>query len=196
MLTDTEYNAMLDARLPSGAGNLYLSAHTDYSATGANMVAGSRTSANFSAAASRQKALSAAVDLTIGAGNTVKWIGVWDSTQTTFKGMYPNGGSDFTFQLDTTANERIYAEGHGLVNNDKVVFHNGTAPTGLTAGTTYWVVGVTAGDPDYFQVSLTQGGAAINITGQHAASCVCSKIIEETYAGAGTHRVNTMTISL
>lgn len=194
MLVDTTYNAMLNNQFPSGAGNVYLSAHTAYHATGGNLT-GAKTSANFSAASVRQKALSAAVDIAIGAGVTVKWIGLWDSTQATFLGMYPNGGSDFSFQVDLT-NNRIYVEGSGYANDDKVVFHNDTPPAGLTAGTTYWVVGVTAGDPDYFQVAATQGGAAIDITAQAGPQCMVSKIIEETYAGAGTHRVSTLTINL
>lgn len=194
MITDPTANAMLDNQFPSGAGNVLLSLHTDYSATGANLH-GTKTSANFSAAASRQKALSAAVNIAVTAGNTIKWIGAWDSTGATFKGMWPNGGTDFSFQIDVT-NNRVYVENSGLANGDKVAFHGDTAPTGLTAGTSYWVVGVTAGDPDYFQVSLTNGGAAIDITGQAGAGCAVSKIIEETYSGAGTHSVNTLTIAI
>lgn len=195
MLTTTEYNAMLDGRLPSGAGNLYLSAHTAFSATGANLT-GSKTSANFSAASARVKALSASVDIAIGAGVTVSWIGLWDSTQATFKGMFPNGGTDKTFQLDVATNDRIYCEGHGYANNDKVTFHNDTPPTGLTEGTHYFVVGTTSADPDYFQVSATLGGAAINITGQAAAGCVVSKVVEETFASSGTFRITTLPISI
>jgi len=194
MLADATVNSMLDNQFPSGAGNVYLSLHTDYSATGANLH-GSKTSANFSAASSRSKALSAAVDISVSAGTTIKWIGAWDSTQAVFRGMWPNGGTDWSFQLDV-ANNRVYVEGSGLANGDKVVFHGDTAPTGLTAGTSYWVVGVTAADPDYFQVSLTNGGAAIDITGQAGALCTVSKIVEEVYSGAGTHRISTLTITL
>lgn len=193
-LTDTAVHAALDAILPSGAGNSYLSIHSDYSATGANLI-GSKTSANFSAAATRQKALSAAVDISVPSANTVKWVGAWDSTQAIFKGMVPNGGSAKTFQVDLT-NNRIYCEGHGMSNDDKVVFFGGTAPTGLTAGTEYWVVGTTPGDPDYFQVSTSQGGGAVDITGQAGAGCVLSKLVAEVYAGSGTHRVNTFTVTL
>ncbi|MCC6197730.1 MAG: hypothetical protein IT518_25045 [Burkholderiales bacterium] len=200
MITDAIYNAALDAVFKTGTGTdrLYLSLHTDYSATGANLAAGSsKTAAQWAAAASRSKALNAATDITLNGSQTVKWIGYWGGTSgDTFHGMSPNGGSDMTFQLDKTANERIYCEGHGLVNDNKVVFHNDTAPTGLTAGTSYWVVGVTSGDPDYFQVSSSQGGAAINITGEAGQACVVSKIVEETYASNGTHRVSTLTIAL
>lgn len=194
MLTDTTYNAMLDNQIVSGASNMQLSCHSDYSATGTNLL-GSKAVANFSAASSRQKALSAAVDISITAGNTVKWLGLWDAAGTTFKGMQPNGGSDKSFQIDVTT-ERIYCEAHGMSNGDKLTFHNGTPPTGLTAGVTYFVVGATAGDPDYFQVAATSGGSAINLTGEAAATCVLSKIIEETYGSNGTHRISTFTINL
>lgn len=194
MLADACVNAMLDNQFPSGAGNVLLSLHTDYSSTGANLH-GSKTSSNFSAAASRQKALSAAVDIAVTAGATIKWIGAWDSTGATFRGMWPNGGTDLSFQLGVTPNT-ILCENSGFANNDKVVFHGDTAPTGLTAGTTYFVVGVAAGDPDTFQVSLTSGGAAIDITGQAGALCGVSKIIEEVYGANGTHRIATLTINL
>jgi hypothetical protein len=194
-LTDACVNAMLDNQFPSGAGNVYLSAHTAYSATGASLH-GSKTSANFSAASARSKALSAACDISITAVVTINWIGAWDSTQATFRGMTPNGSTgDKTFQVDL-ANNRIYCEAHGWSADQKIAFHGGTAPTGLTAGTTYFVKTVTAGDPDYFDVAATQGGAAIDLTGQAAAGCVVSNIIEETYNSNGTHRISTMTIDL
>lgn len=193
-LTDAAVHAGLDAILPSGATNTQLSVHTDYSAIGANLH-GAKTDANFSAASGRSKALSAAVDIAITGATTIKWIGAWSTGGLTFYGMAPNGGSAKTFQLDLL-NNRVYCEGSGYANDDKVVFFGATAPTGLTTGTDYFVVGVTPGDPDYFQVSLTQGGAAIDITGQHAAGCVVSKLVAETYSGTGTHRVNSFNLSL
>lgn len=54
---------------------------------------------------------------------------------------------------------------HGLTLNDMVKFTTtGALPTGLVAGTTYYVIaaGLTA---DAFQVSASQGGSAINTTG-------------------------------
>ena len=199
MILAAVYEAMLDTQFKIGTSTdrCYLSIHTDYSASGANLCTGSaKTAGTWASAATRQKALAGAVDIALDAGQTVKWIGIWGGTAgNTFQGMLPNGGSDYSFQVDLT-NNRIYAEGIGLANNDKCVFHNDTPPTGLTAGVSYWVVGVTAGDPDYFQVSLTQGGAAIDITGQAAPACAVSKIVEEAYASSGTHRVSTLTINL
>lgn len=200
MLTDATVNAMLDAIFPTGTGTdrCYLSAHTDYDAAGGNLH-GSKVAGAWAAASSRQKAITAAIDLAItaGAGVTIKWIGAWGgSSGNTFRGMHPNGSSgDKTFQVDL-ANNRIYCENHGWSANQKIVFHGGTPPTGLTAGVTYFVKTVTAGDPDYFTVSATAGGSDIDITGQPTAGCVVSNIIEEAYASDGTHRVNNWTQDL
>jgi hypothetical protein len=63
--------------------------------------------------------------------------------------------------------------GHPFVAGDKVVFStSGALPTGLTAGTVYYVIaaGLTA---NAFEVSATSGGAAINTSS----------------AGSGTHSV-------
>lgn len=60
----------------------------------------------------------------------------------------------------------VNATAHGFVAGDVVVFSvtGGSLPTGLTAGTVYFVIaaGLTA---NAFQVSLTSGGAAIAFTG-------------------------------
>lgn len=63
---------------------------------------------------------------------------------------------------------------HGLAVGSPVVFTTtGALPTGLTAGTTYYVRTVLTADT--FTVSATQGGAAINTSG----------------AGSGTHTATT-----
>lgn len=195
MLADATVNGMLDNKFPSGAGNVYLSLHSAYSTSGANLV-GSKTSANMSAASGRSKALSTSCAITVPGAANVAFIGAWDSTQAVFLGMWPNGSpGEFSFQVDVT-NDKIVCETHGLANGDNVVFTGGTAPTGLTEGTVYFVVGVTAGDPDTFQVSATSGGSAINITGQPAAGCQLSKVLVDVYTGAGTHTVSALSIAL
>lgn len=66
---------------------------------------------------------------------------------------------------------------HRLVNGDIVYFEtSGVLPTGLSKETPYYVIGATS---TTFQVSLTSGGTAVNIT---AAS------------GGGTHLVTNMPI--
>jgi hypothetical protein len=197
-LTDTAKSVALDALFPTGTGTdrCYLGAHTDYSATGANLH-GSVTAGTWAAASGGSKTTSGNVDITITGAVTVKWIGAWGGTAgNTFRGMAPNGSTGAqSFQVDL-ANNRVYCEGHGWSNDQKIVFYGAAAPTGLTAGTTYFVSGVTSGDPDYFTVSATAGGAAIDITGQAAAGCAVSNIVEDVYAAGGTHRVSGYTIAL
>jgi len=194
-LTDATVNAALDNILPSGSGNVLLSVHTDYSATGTN-IHGSKTSANFSAASARSKALSGPCDITITGAITIKWVGAWSSDGNTFKGMVPNGGSFKRFQIDDT-NNKIVCEDHGLIADNKVVFIGTTMPTGITAGTEYFVGTVTAGDPDSFSLSTTAGNAnPVTITGQPSADAQFSKLVQEVYSNAGTHRVSTFTLAL
>jgi hypothetical protein len=195
MFTDARANAILDTELATGDK---LSLHTAYSATGTNEVTGgsyARQTVTWAAAASRSKASSGNVDIPVPSGTTVAWIGLWNSAGSTFRGMIANGGAEKAFQLDL-ANNRIYNEGHGMVDTNRVAFTGATMPTGLTAGTIYYIVGTTAGDPDYFQVSATSGGAAIDITGQHSADARFSKVVLETYAADGTHRVTSFSQAL
>lgn len=196
MITDTRANTILDTEFAAGDK---MSLHTAYSATGINEVTGgsyARQTITWAAAAARSKASSGNIDFPVPAATTVAWIGVWNSAGTVFRGMWPNGGTDWSFQLDVATNNRIYAEGNGIITDDRVTFTGATVPGGLTAGTAYWAVGVTAADPDYFQVSSTQGGAAIDITSQASADARVSKVILEAYAGAGTHRVSSFTVGL
>lgn len=58
--------------------------------------------------------------------------------------------------------DKVAWNAHGLSNGDVFKFTTtGAAPTGLTAGTTYFVVSAAA---NAFQVAATEGGAAINFT--------------------------------
>ena len=65
-----------------------------------------------------------------------------------------------------TTTEVITYTGHGLNAQDAVAYNNGggTSATGLTSGTTYYVIssGLTA---NTFKVSATDGGAAVDISG-------------------------------
>lgn len=66
----------------------------------------------------------------------------------------------------TIATDTIAYTGHGLSAGDAVKYYHGggTAATGLTNGTTYYVIasGLTA---NAFKVSATSGGTAVDITG-------------------------------
>lgn len=195
MLTDATANAMLDAIILD-----LCSLHTAYSLTGANEVAGgapayARKVITMAAAASRNRAASTQPVFDVPAGTTVQFIGYWTSAGAVFRGMTPAGGSEMGFQVDVT-NNKILLETNGLANDNRVAFIGGVPPTGLTEGTVYWVVGVTAGDPDTFQVAATQGGSAIDITGQHSAACKCSKVVPEVFAAQGTYTVTALGIGL
>lgn len=63
-----------------------------------------------------------------------------------------------------TSTETITSTSHGFSNGDIVTYYNngGTSITGLTDGTEYYVVNAAV---DTFQLSLTSGGSAINLTG-------------------------------
>lgn len=192
MLTDDTVNAMLDSITMNE-----VSLHTAYSAAGANEVVGgayARKSIIMGAAAARARVSTDQPELDVPTGTTVRFTGLWTSGGA-FRGMYANGGTEKGFQVDL-ANNRILCESHGLVNDEKVVFYGGVVPTGLVEGTIYFVVGVTAADPDYFQVSATLGGAAIDITGQPEAKCRLSKIVEESFSSNGFFTVTALTVSI
>lgn len=66
------------------------------------------------------------------------------------------------------ATDTIWAPGHTLVNGEKAIVWapaGVTLPTGLTADTEYFVVGVSGNS---LQLSLTSGGTAIDITADGA----------------------------
>jgi len=83
---------------------------------------------------------------------------------------------------DVTANA-ITSSAHGMANTDRVRVYNvvaETLPAGLTEGTMYFVVGATT---DTFQVSLTSGGAAVDITG--IGELFAQRVVPEVFAAQG-----------
>jgi len=187
MFTDASKNLMIAAE-----GTTHLSLHSAYSTTGANELTGgspayARGAVSYGSPSAGSKAQSANVTMNVPSGATVAFIGRWTAlTSGTFLGMTAAGGSEMEFATDV-AGDALTSPAHGLVNGDRIVFVGGTPPTGLTEGTIYFVVGATT---DTFQAAATSGGAAINLTGQHAAACLVSKIVPELYAGQGTYQVN------
>jgi hypothetical protein len=187
MLTANGRNQLLDS-----SDVAYLGLHTAYPGeSGTNECSGgspayARKSVTFAAASGGSRATSTAPVFDVASGTTVRWIGYWTAvTAGSMRACAPNGGSPKEFQVDVT-NNRILCEGHGYSADQKIVFYGGTPPTGLTAGTVYFVRTPTSADPDHFEVSTTAGGAAIDLTGQPGADCVVSIIVEETYGAQGT----------
>ena len=76
-----------------------------------------------------------------------------------FEGEYPDG-SAFTVDAGTNV---VTSNSHGLSNGTAIVLDSGgTLPAGLDDTTTYYVISATT---NTFKVSLTPGGAEVDITG-------------------------------
>lgn len=177
-------------RMLNSLGVTHLSAHTSYpGTTGANEISGSRTALTV-APASGEVAIGPSASLAIGAGNTVGWIGYWNSTE--FVALSPNGGApkEFFAQVST---DLVHVAAHGWSDTQPIVFYGGTPPSPFVAGTIYYVRDATA---DSFKVAATAGGAAIDITSAGTGGCMVSAITESAYASAGTHTVANSTFGL
>lgn len=168
----------------------YASMHSGFPGeAGANEISGgtpayARKAITLAAASGGARATSGAVTFDIPVGATLRWVGFQDAVSAgNCRACSPNGGSPKKFQVDLT-NNRILCEAHGYAADQKIVFFGGTPPTGLTEGTIYFVRTPTSADPDHFEVAATAGGAAIDITGQPAAGCMVSVIVEEGPYGA------------
>jgi hypothetical protein len=153
---------------------LFRSLHTAYSAVGANELSGgspayARKAAVWDAAASGAKAMSGANVFDVPAGSNVKFIGLWDaSTGGTFHGMMPNGGGPVKVFTAAATGDVITCYTHGYSDGQTVVVWPGvgaTLPTGLTAGTMYFVRDATT---DTIKLAATSGGAAIDLTANGA----------------------------
>ncbi len=93
----------------------------------------------------------------------------WKRTQA-MAGHWAPLGTDLPVRLSNVdlATDTITLAGHGLSNGYEVRFDgSGTPPAPVAFGSVYYVVGVTA---NTFQLSLTSGGAVLNLTGALAGS--------------------------
>lgn len=83
----------------------------------------------------------------------------------------------------TAAGDAISSNGHGLANTNRVFVRpvaGEALPSGLSAATLYFVVGATT---DTFQLSLTSGGAAVDITALGDVSWF--RTVPESFGSAG-----------
>lgn len=184
-------NAMLDGQAVTQA-----SLHTGFpGTTGANEVTGgapayAKKAITLNAASGGSRSLNAAVTFDVPAC-TVKWVGYWDGA--TFVYCAPNGGATPKNFMAVPSSDLVYSTGHGYSDTQKIVFFNGTAPGGLTEGTTYFVRDATT---DTFKVAATSGGAAIDITSASGFGCVVCAITEDVYAVQGTHQLSSTTVTI
>ncbi len=91
-------------------------------------------------------------------------------SRTTYASLYKYLNQTTTVTI-TNANPGVVTwTAHGRIANDPVKFTStGTLPTGLVAGTTYYVVGASI-TTDTFQVSAAPNGAAIDTTGTQSGT--------------------------
>lgn len=72
--------------------------------------------------------------------------------------IYPSTLVPFVAQA---SNNDLYVPSNPFSNGQNVRFYGQTLPTGVSGNTSYFVISVSA---DTFQISLTSGGAAVDIT--------------------------------
>lgn len=189
-LTTTAKNTMLDALTITLA-----SLHSGFPGlTGANEVAGgapayAKKAVTFGASSGGVRTTSGSVTFDVPA-TTVRWVGLWNVG--VFVGYAPNGGTPKEF-VATPSTDTVNCTAHGWSDTQKIVFYNGTVPTGLTEGTVYFVRDAAT---DSFKVASTAGGSAIDITAAGSTDCVVSAITEDVYASQGTHTLTTGVVGL
>ena len=179
MFTTTAKNTMLDALTLS-----HLTGFDGYPGlTGANEMAGiTRVTVTMAAAASGQRASSDTPTLVIPSGLTLLWLGLADALAAgNIEHVVPKGSNGIVpYTVDDTANT-IESPGHPFTDDEQVVFYGAAAPGGLVEGTPVYVVNAAA---DSFQVSLTEGGAAIDLT-DDVDSAKLSLIVPQAYPSGG-----------
>lgn len=110
--------------------------------------------------------------------------------------VYPGSQTTNTFQVYAVSTVTISIASPGVVTwnnhrlnaNDPVIFTTtGNLTSGLTAGTTYYVVGASI-TTNTFQVSATSGGSAINTTGnQSGTHTIIGPALSTSGTQSGTH---------
>lgn len=202
-LTTAGQNAVIDEIWSAGAGTFptveaWISLHSaDPGLTGANELTGgspayARKQNTFPAAAGGTQDNDTAILFDVPAGNVVAW-GAWDAS--TAGTCYQTGwfstvsGLALVRTADATAND-VQSVAHGLALDDRIVFEvveGLTVPTGLTAGTLYYVIS-TGLTTDAFRVATTSGGAAVDITG--TGSAIWRKVVVTNFTGQGQFQIN------
>jgi len=197
----TALNVMLDALDESNTQITHVGIHassgdpgTSTNAGGTEATGGSpayaRQAVTWGAAASGQKANTNALTFDVPAGTYAYFTYFNASTGNTsnYRGYAPFGGSSTVKGFaasDVIANDKFFSAGHGLVNTNQVIIYNVFAEslpsgTGLTEGSLLFVVGATT---DTFQLALTSGGSAIDVTAP--GEFYFQKVVPETFASQG-----------
>jgi hypothetical protein len=194
---DTAKNGMLEALDETGAVPIsFVGIHTLVDpGTGTDCAAGeaaggayARKAVVFGAAASGLKSNTGGITFDVPAG-TYGFFTYFNNLTTNtgnYRGYAPFGGTVKGFGTVDAAgvtSNTITSAAHGLVNTDRVMVFNVFAeavPGTLTEGVIYFVVGAAT---DTFQVSLTSGGAAVDISS--IGELFFQKVVPETFGAAG-----------
>jgi hypothetical protein len=207
-ISDYAENKLLDAvfnATTTGGGlptaNPYIALHTaDPGETGTNEATGgsyARQQADFAAAASGTLQNNANIDfasMPAVTGNGIVGWSAWDAVSAgncLWTGWLSLTSGLAEVRSGDLATDDIQSVAHGLVLDNRVVFETLeglTIPTGLTAGTLYWVIS-TGLTTDAFRVSTTSGGGAVNITA--AGSAVWRLVSNKTVNSGDTFRIAT-----
>lgn len=200
-ISDAAELLFLDDAFNAGSGislatDPWVALHTaDPGETGANEVSGgtgpyARQQAAFGAASAGAVANSAQIDF---AGMPATTVWAWSIWTAVSGGTCLWTGWSGTVDLiavsvaaDLTGNT-LQSPSHGLVNDDRVVFETVAGlslPTGITAGTIYWVLATTT---DTFTISTTQDGSAVDITAGGVA--LVHKVVGRTTTSGQTLRI-------
>lgn len=199
---DLAKNLMLDALDEAATGGItHYGVHTLVDpGTGANAAAGEATGGSPAyarlavvngAAAAGQKSNTGALLFDVPAG-TYGFITYWKAltgNSNVYLGYAPMGGATALkgfFSTDTVlTNDQLFSVAHGMADGDRVMLFNvfsETLPTGTTEGTIYFVV---ASATNTFKVSLTSGGAAVDITALGGGEGFWQRVVPETFAAQG-----------
>jgi hypothetical protein len=193
--------ATADALLAYLAANdvLYMSAHSAWSATGGNELAGgtyARLAVTWGTPSSNSVALAGTpYNVNAPAGSTCAFVGFWTAlTGGTFAGMVPAGNAaGYAFSAPSSTGT-LLAPGSAYVANATVcAFPTGGSvlPGGLAEGTIYYIKSPSS---DSFELSATSGGSAITLTSD--GSGFVQGITPESFGSAGTFTVSSGTWSL
>lgn len=143
-------------------------------------------------AAAGTKTNTGALTIDVAAGTYGYFTG-WNASSgnsgTQYLGYIPFGGASALkgfAEVDTTlTNDQLLSVAHGMADGDRVILYNvfaETLPTGLVEGTVYYVVSSAA---NTFKVSLTLGGAAVDITAVGGGEVYWQRIVPEVFAAQG-----------
>jgi len=97
------------------------------------------------------------------------------------------------FTTDFATDDKLDLTAHGFANDDRLtVESSGSLPAGLSAGVLYYVVNKTAND---FELALTSGGAAVDITSDGSGTHKVFKWDAVTLADAGNYNTGQRILS-